>query len=416
MCSALPKDAQVGCTPKCPSLIAGTATCDDLCNHQIISQEQRTTCSNSCQEIVKNQTQTTTTATTSLAQTSVAPPTSGAAGPGDSSTPYSLPNQAVSAGDGSQPTNPAALPTDSEGGLSSTPQKLLAADAPKNSSVQANSADTSSGGPLTALGSITQTLLGSLLPSSQSSSSQASSSRTYTTPIFTAANSTAGVVYSPNTNQVLDAFTPQGDTATNRPAIIFIHGGSFTGGTRTSFDATAQEFTNYGYVTFSIDYRLCQNTPPLVWTNTPSPLVYGCLLQARQDTESAISWVRNNATQYGVDPNKIILLGSSAGAIDALYVGLEPLSVRAPLAVVSDAGAILQPDLSQVNANSPAVMFLHGAQDTVVPTAAGQATYSTLQSLGVPSEWNVFEGVGHIVPITPTIVAQIATFLAKYVN
>ena len=62
-------------------------------------------------------------------------------------------------------------------------------------------------------------------------------------------------------NLILDLYTPTGDTATGRPAIVFVHGGGFIGGTKTSGPAVtmAQSFAKRGYVTVSINYRLLAN-------------------------------------------------------------------------------------------------------------------------------------------------------------
>ena len=53
-----------------------------------------------------------------------------------------------------------------------------------------------------------------------------------------------------------DVIQPTGDTLAARPAIVWIHGGGFKGGSRTSMDPVAAEWARRGYVTLSIDYRL----------------------------------------------------------------------------------------------------------------------------------------------------------------
>src|SRR5688572_20689184 len=56
----------------------------------------------------------------------------------------------------------------------------------------------------------------------------------------------------------LDLYRPTGDTLTRRPAIVFVHGGGFTGGDKASGVAPdmANHFARLGYVTVSINYRL----------------------------------------------------------------------------------------------------------------------------------------------------------------
>ena len=56
----------------------------------------------------------------------------------------------------------------------------------------------------------------------------------------------------------MDIYTPDGDTEINRPLILFIHGGSFYGGDKSSVDCQdfCKEFAKKGYVTASVNYRL----------------------------------------------------------------------------------------------------------------------------------------------------------------
>ena len=58
----------------------------------------------------------------------------------------------------------------------------------------------------------------------------------------------------------MDIYTPDGDTASNRPLIIYIHGGTYLGGSKTEIDCI--DFVNIlqkGYVTASVNYRLSSN-------------------------------------------------------------------------------------------------------------------------------------------------------------
>ena len=61
-----------------------------------------------------------------------------------------------------------------------------------------------------------------------------------------------------NVDLKMDIYEPAGDTATARPAIVWVHGGSFSSGDKTSgeivFEAT--EMAKKGYVSVSINYRL----------------------------------------------------------------------------------------------------------------------------------------------------------------
>lgn len=98
------------------------------------------------------------------------------------------------------------------------------------------------------------------------------------------------------------------------PVIVYIHGGSFCLGDKvTSVGAMPQVFASKGFVFVSIDYRL-------------SPAAH--FPAHVQDVASAIAWVHNSIGGYGGDPNKIFLLGHSAGAQLAALVSSDERYLR----------------------------------------------------------------------------------------
>ena len=94
------------------------------------------------------------------------------------------------------------------------------------------------------------------------------------------------------------------------PAVMIVHGGGFTSGTsRNGSEAYAADFlAPAGYTCFSINYSLA-----------PAPFS-----QSIADVQRAIRFVRHNARQYNIDPDKIALLGGSAGGYLSNMVGLLP--------------------------------------------------------------------------------------------
>jgi acetyl esterase/lipase len=106
---------------------------------------------------------------------------------------------------------------------------------------------------------------------------------------------------------LLDAFYPSLKSKTKRAAVIIIHGGGWRSGNRTQHYPLAQRLTALGYVCFTPEYRL--STEALYPT-------------AVYDLKSALRWVRNNAKKYDVDPNKIAVLGFSAGGELAVFLGV----------------------------------------------------------------------------------------------
>jgi hypothetical protein len=103
-----------------------------------------------------------------------------------------------------------------------------------------------------------------------------------------------------------------------RPLIIWVHGGSFIGGSKTDPDvkALSERFALKGYACASIDYRL--GFFPFDSTNAIKAVV-----RAVQDLKAAIRYFYKDAqtnNQFKIDTNHIFIGGSSAGAITALHV------------------------------------------------------------------------------------------------
>lgn len=97
-----------------------------------------------------------------------------------------------------------------------------------------------------------------------------------------------------------DMYVPEGQGPF--PGILFIHGGGFVGGSRASGDivAFAKFFASQGYVVFSIDYRFLNSG--------------GMFPNNILDCKCGLGWFRGNAAAYRLDPNRIAVMGESAGA------------------------------------------------------------------------------------------------------
>lgn len=131
-------------------------------------------------------------------------------------------------------------------------------------------------------------------------------------------DSVSNIVYkkADGKNLLLDIYSLRGDTTRNRPVVIYIHGGSWTGGDKswihfTSRQAIADAFIKEHYVVVSINYRLADGK------------VYDFQTEL-SDCRDAIKWVRRNAPKYNANPNKIGLWGTSAGAHLSLVCGYLP--------------------------------------------------------------------------------------------
>ena len=117
--------------------------------------------------------------------------------------------------------------------------------------------------------------------------------------------------------QVLDIYAPQG--AKNLPVVFWIHVGGWQGGDKSSVQLKPQAFVDKGYVFVSTNYRLL----PQVDMAT----IVG-------DIAKSIHWVHDHIADYGGDPQRLLVMGHSAGAqlaalvsIDERYLKAEGLSL-----------------------------------------------------------------------------------------
>ncbi len=117
------------------------------------------------------------------------------------------------------------------------------------------------------------------------------------------------LAYSPGRTELnsLDIYAPK--SGEKHPVVIFVHGGNYNSGDkRTSVYDKPIAFTSNGFVFVSIDYRL-------------SPKVrYPAHVQ---DVAKSIAWVRQNVNRYGGNPNRLYLMGHSAGAQLAALVSTD---------------------------------------------------------------------------------------------
>ena len=194
-----------------------------------------------------------------------------------------------------------------------------------------------------------------------------------------------------------------------RPAIVFFHGGGWTGGAPGQFTEHAQYFASRGLVCFQVEYRLLDkkgDAPPITCT---------------QDAKSAMRWVRAHAKEFGVDPHRIASGGGSAGGHLAAFVATvdggdasdDDLSVSAKsnamllfnpvydngpggwgTARVGERYQEFSPFHNLSQDDPPSIVFL-GTNDKLIPVATAQKFRDRCQSLGVTSELHTYEGQEH---------------------
>jgi acetyl esterase/lipase len=219
----------------------------------------------------------------------------------------------------------------------------------------------------------------------------------------------------------LDLYFPNGPRRLDRPAVVFIHGGGFTGGDKAEYRSASvsADLCRAGYVVVSCNYVLGPKSKEGVWP------------QNIKDCRDAVRWVRAHAKELGVNPDKIAVAGGSAGGYLALMVGLsddktgpggDPAAKHsAKVSAVIDMYGVVNfskhgkgdvvgatsaeqkaylPEL-QCDAQDPAVLILHGTADTTVDITQSDAMAKALRAAKVPYEYIVVAGAPHTFDLHP---------------
>ena len=125
----------------------------------------------------------------------------------------------------------------------------------------------------------------------------------------------ADVSYGSHPKQVLHVWKIEADEPT--PLLFFIHGGSWTGGSRTDarFCRLLPHMLKAGVSVASVEYRLIQDAR----AEGVTPPVKACL----HDAARALQFVRSNAAEWNIDKTRIALAGGSAGACSSLWLAFH---------------------------------------------------------------------------------------------
>ena len=218
----------------------------------------------------------------------------------------------------------------------------------------------------------------------------------------------------------LDLYLPP-DTGSVHPMVIYIHGGGWQNGhSRQSgafedWPATLAMIASRGYVVTSINYRLGGEEP---------------FPAAIQDVKTALRWLRAHAGEYGIDKEKFLVWGASAGGHLAALAGtscgvapLEPVNLPEELAAESDcvqatigwygiydltgmgqgggpggyfAGQLKEASpASYVDESDGAFLLIHGEKDPVIDYQQAIDFNDLLKSHKLQSSVHILPGVAH---------------------
>lgn len=206
----------------------------------------------------------------------------------------------------------------------------------------------------------------------------------------------------------LHAFFPDDYQASDqRAAIIFFFGGGWTGGTPRQFYEQARFLADRGMVAFAAEYRVKSQ-------HRTSP--FECV----KDGKSAVRWVRTHAVELGLDPDRIVAAGGSAGGHVAACTGLLPGFEDKSDAVSSLPNAMIlfnsvldttekgfgasRFSAEEKTALSPChhvrsgivpTLLFHGTADKTVPFENAERFFRLMQKAGNTCELVPFEGRSH---------------------
>jgi acetyl esterase len=204
-------------------------------------------------------------------------------------------------------------------------------------------------------------------------------------------------------------FAPQGEVSPQpTAAILLFHGGGWAAGSADWTFEAARRFASQGLLAVAVDYRLSEGKI------TP--------IEALDDTRAAFRWVRRQATEFNIDPQRVAGYGVSAGGhlvaaaatLDLPGDGIDGTSSKPDLlllwspalAVAADgwfvrllqgrAQAADYSPLEHAGASTPPTCIVNGDKDTLTPLARAERFRERVIQAGGICELHVYPGVGHL--------------------
>jgi acetyl esterase/lipase len=216
------------------------------------------------------------------------------------------------------------------------------------------------------------------------------------------------VVYGDDPQHRLDVYVPLGPPKARRPVIVFWHGGRWKFGDKADYRFVAAALVQAGYVAILPNYR-----------HFPQVKMQGFMSDAAQ----AAGWASTHAADFGGDPDRLYLMGHSAGAhmaallaLDTGYFAAAGKSAPRIAGLIGLSGAydflpLLEADdqeifgppqnypqsqpINFVRPDAPPMLLVHGLEDTTTRPKNSHNLAAALAALGVPVTLKLYPQVSH---------------------
>lgn len=238
----------------------------------------------------------------------------------------------------------------------------------------------------------------------------------YLDPVFPAVDIAHDVVYRQTTRHDgepvdlrMDIFQPAGDTATERPVVMGMHGGFFIFGDENQLAASSFEYARRGYVAVSISYRL---RPDMSTADVAGQVAAS--YDAYDDALAAVQWLRDHADDYRIDPDAIAAGGYSAGGALAFHFAYTPGQYGTDTPAVAAALPMAGANLGVPEAGEPPVLAQHGVDDPLLPIGNPRDACAQATQVGNVCELVEYPGEGHIISQRRDLLARSVDFLAEH--
>lgn len=213
------------------------------------------------------------------------------------------------------------------------------------------------------------------------------------------------IAYGEGPRRKLDIYAPVARGDRPLPVIVFLYGGSWANGTREGYHFAARGLAAGGFLTVVPDYRL-----------VPEVYFPGFV----EDCAAAVKWTRAHARQYGADPDRIVLVGHSAGAYNAAMLALDPRFLGADRTAIKGFAGLAGPydflpldgpiptrtfgrwpkpeetqPITYADRSAPPMLLLHGQKDGTVWPKNSINLDRKLREAGASSELKIYPELGH---------------------